>query len=225
LGRDGGFQLFQVEPSLSIDAEAGYIVPFALELIAEPKDGVMLHGRGDEMVLLRPGGQEAADRQMIAFRAAAGEDNAARFGVHKRRDLLASALDGEAHLLRRMIKAGGVGVAIEEEREHGLHDLGGRLRRGVVIEVDEPHRGYGLFRLVARTQPAQTLHPGCGDNRACGRALPAANKVPPSHGSLLRCVSGIRRVTDGPTPGVATGSARTRHRNREVIPCCTRPRR
>src|SRR4051794_26270567 len=99
----------------------------------------MFGGASDDAFARGAGGEDAADRQVDGFGAAAGEDHFAYRAADEVRDFGAGFVDRLAGALAETVDTGGVAIPFREERQHGLDHAGGGLGGGVVIEVDQVH--------------------------------------------------------------------------------------
>ena len=80
------------------------------------------------------------ERVVVALRAAAGEDDLLRLAAQEAGDLGARGLHVGGDGAAERVHAGGVAVALREEREHRLDDLRRAPGRRVVVEVVDGFR-------------------------------------------------------------------------------------
>ena len=100
------------------------------------EDGVVLDGRGDEVVA---GIGESEEGEVIAFGASACEDDLGGAAVEQGGDGFAGVLDGGAGVLAVVVDGGGVAEVLEHVWAHRLEDLGVEGRGSVGVHVDAAH--------------------------------------------------------------------------------------
>ena len=108
--------------------------------IAQPlrrmEHGMMLDGAGDKVIARL---QHAGQGQVIALRAAAGEDDLRRAAPQQARHLLAGTLHGGPGTLAVKVDGGGVAELLGKPRAHGREHLRRERRGGIGIHVDAAH--------------------------------------------------------------------------------------
>src|ERR1700716_1017281 len=106
---------------------------------------MMLDGRSNDMGLVRVVMGEAENCQVVAFSAAAGENDLRGAAPHQGRHRLACALHRRPCLLSMVMDRRRVAEMLSEVALHGLKDLGQHRRRSVIVEVDASHKVTLLF--------------------------------------------------------------------------------
>ena len=104
----------------------------------------MLYRRGDDVIVRL---HQAKQRQVVAFGAAAGENDLRGTAVQQLGNLLTRVLDRGARLLSLLVDGRRVAEPLEEVRTHRLKHLGQKRRRGVVVEIDAVHGRCSLYAL------------------------------------------------------------------------------
>ncbi len=106
------------------------------QALAGVQHGMVLDRRGDDVIARLHHPQQ---RQVVAFGAAAGEDDLRRTAVQQIGNLLAGALDRCPRLLPLLVNRRGVAKLLEEVRTHRLKHLGQKRSGSVVVEVNPSH--------------------------------------------------------------------------------------
>ncbi len=128
--------IVRIDHRATIHRQIGYRAAHLFEALAGVQHGVVFHCRGDDVVARL---HQAEQSQVVAFGAAAGEDDLRRTAVQQLGDLLTRLLDGRARLLSLLMNGGRVAKLLEEVGAHRLKHLGRERRSGVVIEIDAMH--------------------------------------------------------------------------------------
>jgi len=125
-------------------ARAGFSAT-ALDLIAAPE-----LKRGERGIVVAAAAlgvplRDPLEREVVALRAAGGEDHFLGRHTVIGSDLVARLVDRLARPLSQSVHAGGVAVLIGEVRHHRLEHLGIEWRGGGMVEVH--HRHHSIARL------------------------------------------------------------------------------
>src|SRR5256885_1525131 len=135
VGTNGFFEQVEVERAVGFDRQESYRVTLLLKKIAELHVRGMLDTGGKDVPLFRMADERAMNRRVVAFGAAAREDNFPRIGIDQGSDFRASFLQMLRDLMAKMVGAGRVSPEFSQERQHRVNDLGGDTGRGIVIEI------------------------------------------------------------------------------------------
>ena len=100
-----------------------------------------------EVMTCCPGSAKAENCQVVAFGAAAGEDDLGGAASQQRRYRLPRTLDRRPRLLSVMMDGRRVAEVLPEVGLHRLKDLGQDRRGGVIVEIDAAHRLSAYFTL------------------------------------------------------------------------------
>src|SRR6266851_2047920 len=84
-------------------------------------------------------GQNAKDRVVVSFRAAAGEDDFLRTRANQRRDLFARSFNRAARLLPKGVNRGGIAELPRQVGQHSVEHRRLDSRGGIVIQIDAIH--------------------------------------------------------------------------------------
>ncbi len=102
------------------------------------EDRLVLDAAGDEMTPSRPfeslGG--AADREVVGFGAAAGEDDLRRIAAHERRNRRPRLVQQRFGLLAEVMHARRVSKLVARRSHNRVDDFGRQRGRRVVVKVD-----------------------------------------------------------------------------------------
>jgi hypothetical protein len=104
-------------------------------LVRGRKNSGMFDGRRDYM----PARRDSQDREIVRFRAPAGENNLIVGATEHRRDLPPRVVEFGAGRLSIMVDTGGVAENLSHRREHGFQHFRGHGRCRVVIEIISLH--------------------------------------------------------------------------------------
>ena len=96
--------------------------------------------RADDEVAAARRARRAQHPQRVGLGAAAGEDDLLRLGAQRRRDLAARRLEGARRRRPRRVGRGRVGEVGAGRRGRRREHLGGRPRRGGVVQVNHGKR-------------------------------------------------------------------------------------
>ena len=137
-GRRAALNESWVYAAFGIDGQDGKVESLLPgQVLARVQHGVMFHGGGDEVPprrLSEPGG--AADRQVSALGAAAGEDHFARLAAQHDRRAIPGLVQQRAGAAAHLVHTRRVAPNVVQERQHGLAHAGVQRRGCVVIEVN-----------------------------------------------------------------------------------------
>jgi len=114
----------------------------------------MLDLRSDEMVARY---ERAKESQVIALRAAGGEDNLGGSAVEEVGDRLAGVIDSRTGVLALLMDGAGIPEALDIKRPHRLEDLRKQRRGGIRVHVDPAH--------TPKFTPTDTARPWSSINR------------------------------------------------------------
>ncbi len=135
---DGRLQLLQIHQTVGLHREIGDAHAVLFKPLAGVEDGLVLGGRGNDVVaLFGIHFGHALQRQIVRFGGAAGEHDLFASGADQTRDLLARLLDRFLGFpTKAVIAAGGIAERLKEIRLHGVEYA--RIHRGgrVIIHVD-----------------------------------------------------------------------------------------
>jgi hypothetical protein len=115
-------------------------IPLARELLAQLARRGMFDGGRDDALALRPREENASNRGVDRFGAAAGEQQLAVGASHQCRDLCPRLVDCLTRALAEAVDARRVAVQLSEVRQHRRQHIGRGLGGGVVVEINQVHR-------------------------------------------------------------------------------------
>ena len=110
-----------------------------------------------ELMTCCPGLSESEDCQIVAFGAAAGENDLRRTASQQSGHRFARMLDRRPRLLSMMMDGRRVPEVLPEVGLHGLKDRGQHGGGGVVVEIDAAH-GYYVSALDAACIEQSSVH-------------------------------------------------------------------
>src|SRR5579859_3540314 len=84
-------------------------------------------------------GQQPGDGEIVAFGAAAGEDDLGSAATKQFCHRLACVLDRRPRLLSVVVDGGGVAKVLRKIRAHGLKHVGQNRSSGIIVEVNAAH--------------------------------------------------------------------------------------
>ena len=108
-----------------------------------------------ELMTCCPGSGEAKNCQVVAFSAAAGEDDLRGAASQQRGDRFARPLDRRPRLLSMVMNGRRVPEVLPEVGLHGLKDLGQDGGGGVIVEIDAAHGYMPFYAVCVRTEMRQ----------------------------------------------------------------------
>ena len=120
------------------------------------QNGVMFDRARDDVTafaLACAQSRRAENRQIVAFRSTAGENNFAWFRFQHGRDTVTSAIEGRARLLTDVVDARRIAVNAVQVRQHGGAHIRIERRRRVVIEIDRAHLPNDALTIAWRQAP------------------------------------------------------------------------
>ena len=140
LVRYGICDLFRRDHAVFIHRQVGDFDPALLKRLAGVQDRMMLHIGGDDVVALAlVAFRHAKEHRVVAFRAAAGEDDLLRQRIERLCHLIPRMLHAAARFLPERMRAGGVAVNGREIWHHLLKHFGGKRCCGRIVKVDFSH--------------------------------------------------------------------------------------
>jgi hypothetical protein len=136
---EGSFEGCGFDEAGGCARQEGDLDTTGFESLSGVEDGVVLDGGGDEMrgfSRVEEGLEDAEECEVVALRAAGGEDDLGGAATEKAGDLVACELDGRTGLLALLMDGAGVAEVLDPEGMHGIEDLRKQRRGGVGVHVD-----------------------------------------------------------------------------------------
>ena len=134
-GGELGAQLVEVDLPDAVHRQLHRLVSLRLEPPNGLEDGRMLDGSRDDLEVFAEPVRRAADRGVVGFRRAGGEDDLLGRAVHETGDFLARAVDVLGDAPAELVHGARVAVEPVEERKHHVAHLGRHARGRIVVEI------------------------------------------------------------------------------------------
>ncbi len=132
-----GAKLVKVERSVFIHAQPRDAATFFLQVLAQTQHRRVFNLSGYDVAFIRARFEHAADRRVIAFRAATGENHFDGIGgAQQSGDLRPRLIDFLADLAAETMDARRIAIVLRQKRQHRFCDLGQHSGRRIVIDVN-----------------------------------------------------------------------------------------
>jgi hypothetical protein len=128
-----GFHFHQVELAAPIHRQVGDGVAFLFQKLADAEDGRVLHCGGYDVALLGLSRQSRLNGGVVAFAAAAVEDDFGIFSPQQSGDLFSGGLHSGTHLATKAMHRRRIAVQVTQVGQHRRQRIGVNLGGSVVV--------------------------------------------------------------------------------------------
>jgi hypothetical protein len=137
VGPDRASHIVGIDQATAIDGNVRDLAAAIFQMLRRIQHGMMLDGRSNDVITRL---RQPEEREVVAFRAAAGKDDFRRLATQQASNRFPCALHRSPCLLSMMMDGRRVAKVLAEVRAHSLENLGQHGSGRVIVEVNPPHR-------------------------------------------------------------------------------------